>query len=164
MKRWHLVVGGVAVVAVAIYFGFFRVSEEDRVREVLEELARMVAVRDGDTVLSRAARLRGGMRELVDDDVRVSVVELGIDVRGRGRLADDATRAGLAFQSATVALARTTVTIDPAGTLAKADATALVTASRGGERRVEERAVHFLLRKDGGWRVTTIDVAGPRSD
>jgi hypothetical protein len=39
------------------------------------------------------------------------------------------------------------------------DGVALVTAIRGGERKVDKRDVHFLLRKDGAWKVSTIDVA-----
>lgn len=163
-RRWPLLAASAAVLAVALYFTFFRASEEDRIRAVLGELTRVVSVKEGDTLFSRAARLRSGMKDIVDDDVRVNVSELGIDVRGRAKLADDATRAGLAFQSAAVTLAGTTIKLDPAGTLAHVDATALVTAVRGGERRVDKRDVHFLLRKDGAWKVSTIDVASPRAD
>jgi len=46
----------------------------------------------------------------------------------------------------------------------KVDALAVVTGERGGERRVDKRPVHFLLRKDGDWRITTIDVAPARAD
>jgi hypothetical protein len=35
---------------------------------------------------------------------------------------------------------------------------------RGGERRVDKRAVHFLLRQDGGWRIMAVDVAAPQRD
>jgi hypothetical protein len=48
--------------------------------------------------------------------------------------------------------------------MAQVDAIARVTASRGGERKVDKRSVHFLVRKDGDWNVSTIDVAAPKDD
>jgi hypothetical protein len=35
---------------------------------------------------------------------------------------------------------------------------------RGGERKIDKRPVHFLLRNDSGWKITTIDVATSRAD
>lgn len=162
MKKW--VAAACALVAsVALYLTFFAASEEDRIQKVLRELAAIVSVKEDDTLLSRAARVRSRMKEVVADEVHVNVPDLGIDVRGRTKLEDDATRAGLLYQKADCDFTNVSIKVDPAGTMAQVDAVATVRGSRGGERKVDQRDVHFLIRKDGGWKISTIDVA-TRSD
>ncbi|MDF2694017.1 MAG: hypothetical protein K0S65_2400 [Labilithrix sp.] len=162
----HLAVGlaCAVVAAVALWLTFFRASEEDQIRKTLGELAKIVAVKEGDTLLSRTARLRSRLKAVVDDDVRVNVSELDLDVRGRHKLEEDAAKAGLIFQNADCAFTSLTIKVDPAGSVATVDGLALVTANRGGERKVDKRDVHFLLHKDGDWKVSTIDVAVPRRE
>ena len=164
MKKWGVILACVVVASIALWLTFFQASEEDRIRKTLGELAKNVAVKDGDTILSRTARLRSRMKEVVDDDVRVNVAELGIDVRGRHKLEEDAAKAGLMYQSADCELASLSIRVDPAGTVAQVDAVALVTAKRGGERKVDKRDVHFLLHKDGDWKISTIDVASLKQE
>lgn len=161
--RWAALAASVAIAAVALALTFFRPSDEDRVRTVLVELGKIVMVKDGDTLLSRTARLRSRMKEVVNDDVRVNVGELGIDVRGRHKLEEAAAQAGLVYQTADVDFAHLAIRIDPEGTVATVDAVALVTASRGGERKIDKRDVHFLLHKADGWKISTMDVS-PRKD
>ncbi len=163
-KKWAVVAGCVLVASVALWLTFFRASDEDRIRKTIGELAQIVSVKDGDTLLSRMARLRSRLKDVVEDDVRVNVDEMNIDVRGRQKLEEDAARAGLMFQSADCAFTNVTTKVDPGGVIATVDATALVTANRAGERKVDKRDVHFLLRKDGDWKISTIDVAPPKQD
>jgi hypothetical protein len=162
-KLW-VALGCAVVASVALWLTFFRASDDERIRKVLADLAKMVMVKENDTILSRTARLRTHMKEVVDDDVRVNVAELGIDLRGRHKLEEDAAKAGLVFQSADCEFGSLSIRIDPAATVATVEAVALVTANRGGERKVDKRDIHFLLRKDGDWKITTIDVAVPRRD
>jgi hypothetical protein len=152
------------VASVAIGVTIFRSSDEDRIRAVLGELVKIVMVKEGDTILSRTARLRSRMKEVVDDDVRVNVAELALDVRGRNKLEDDAAKVGLFYQKADCDFSNLSIKVDPAGTVATVDAVALVTANRGGERKVDRRDVHFLLHKEGDWKITTIDVAEAQKD
>lgn len=159
MRRWLVVAGCAIVAAVVVWVTFFRDSDEDRIRRVLGRLTKAVAVKKDDTVLSRTGRLRSELKQIVTDDVRVDVPDLRVRVTGRDQLVEGATKAGLMFASADCELTGVAVKIDEAATTAKVDATALVTAERGGERKVDRRAVHFLLYKDGDWRITTIDVA-----
>jgi hypothetical protein len=160
-----LVAAACALVAsAALYLAFFRSSDEERIRAVLVELARIVSVKEADTVLSRTARVRGGVKNLVDPDVRVNVAELGLDVRGLRSFEEDAIKAGLMYQSADCDFTSVAIKIDEARTTATADAALLVTANRGGERKADRRDVHFLLRKDGDWKITTIDVAPKKPD
>mgnify|MGYP001156165517 CR=1 FL=1 len=164
MRKWMVALACAVVAGVALYLTFFRSSDEERIRKVLGELVEAVAIKDGDTIISRTARVRSGLRKIVDEDVRVNVAELSIDVRGRDKLEEQAIKVGLLYQSAACSLASMSIKLDPQATVATVDAVALVTATRGGERQVDKRDVHFLLRKDDDWKISTIDVAPRRDD
>jgi len=163
-KKWAIVAGCAAAAAVVLWFTLFRPSEEERVRKVLDRFAKAVVIKSDDTILSRTGRLRAELKATVTDDVYVDVSDLGIRVTSRAALVEDATKAGLVFQSADCSLTGMTIKIDASASSAKVDALAVVTGERGGERRVDRRPVHFLLRKDGDWRITTIDVAPARPE
>jgi hypothetical protein len=164
MKKWAIVAGCLAAAAVAVWLTVFRPSEEDKVRKVLDRFAKAVAVKQDDNILARMGRLKSELKETVADDVYVVVPDLGIRVTSRAKLVDDAAKAGLVFQKADCDLTSMTIKVDDSATTAKVDALALVTGTRGGERKVDKRPVHFLLRKDGDWRITTIDVATTREE
>jgi hypothetical protein len=163
MKKW--VIAACALVGlVAVYFTVFRASDEDRIRATLAQFVRAVEVKPDDNILARNGRLKSKLGDIVDDMVRVDVSELGIGVTGRPAFIDEATKFGLVYTSATCELVGTKIAIDEAATTAKVDTTAVVSGLRGGESRTDKRDVHFLLRKDGHWRITTIDVAAPRAE
>lgn len=149
---------GALVLVLVTWFVASRPSDEDRVKRALDRLASAASVRQDDNVIARAGRLKSEFRDVVDEDVRVDIPELGLRVTGRKKLVEDAAAASAVFGSATCLLTQVTVQLDPSKTTAKADAVALVTGSRGGEQRVDKRGVHFILRKDDEWRVTTISV------
>ena len=154
-----------AVALVAIGFTIFRASDEDRIRDVLARLAKAVAVKQDDNILSRNGRIKSELKELVSDMVTVDVAELpNVRITGRPELAEKATQLGAVYASASVELTAMTITIDPNGDNAKVDGVAVLTGARGGERRADKRDVHFLLHKDGTWRVTSIDVLAPRQE
>jgi hypothetical protein len=162
-RAWGVLAGCLAIAGVALWLTFFRDSDEDRIKKVLVELAKIVMIKDGDTLISRTARLRDRLKDVVADDVRVDVTELSLAVHGRQELEDGAAKAGLVYQRADCEFASIQIKVDPAGTLATADAVALVTASRGGERKVDRRNVHFLLQKEGSWKISSVDVAAVTS-
>jgi hypothetical protein len=164
MKKWAIVAGCAVAAAIALWLTVFRPSEEDRIRKVLDRFAKAVQVKPDDNILARSGRLRSELKETVADDVYVDVSDLNIRVTNRAALVEDATKAGLVFQSADCSLTGMTIKVDENATTAKVDALAVVTGQRGGERRVDKRPVHFLLRKDGDWRITTIDVAVARQE
>jgi hypothetical protein len=164
MKKWAIVAGCAAAAAVALWLTVFRPSEEDRIRKVLDRFAKAVQVKPDDNILARSGRLRSELKDTVADDVYVDVSDLNIRVTNRAALVENATKAGLVFQSADCSLTGMTIKVDENATTAKVDALAVVTGERGGERRVDKRPVHFLLRKDGDWHITTIDVATARTD
>jgi hypothetical protein len=164
MKKWAIVAGCAAAAAIALWLTVFRPSEDDRIRKVLDRFANAVRVKPDDNILSRTGRLRSELKETVADDVYVDVSDLNIRVTNRGALVENAVKAGLVFQSADCSITGMTIKVDENATTAKVDALAVVTGERGGERKVDKRPVHFLLRKDGDWRITTIDVATARTE
>lgn len=164
MKKWAIVAGCAAAAVVALWLTLFRPSEEDRIRGVLERFAKAVAVKRDDNVLSRAGRIKSELKETVADDVYVDVADFSIRVSNRGALAEKAIQAPAVFSSADCELTGMTIKVDDSKTTAKVDALAVVTGERGGERKIDKRPVHFLLRNDGGWKITTIDVASSRPD
>jgi hypothetical protein len=164
MKKWAVAGACAALAAVVLVITLTRPSEEDRIRQVLDRFAKGVAVKANDNILARAGRVKSELKETVADDVYVDVADLNIRVTNRQSLAENATKAALVFTSADCELTGMTIKVDDAHTTAKVDALALVTGMRGGERKVDKRPVHFLLRKDGAWKITTIDVATSRAD
>jgi hypothetical protein len=164
MKKWAIVAACAAAAAIALWLTLFRPSEEERVRQVLNRFAKAVAVKADDNILARAGRVKSELKETVADDVYVDVSDFSIRVSNRAALAEKAIQAGAVFTSADCELTGMTIKVDDSATSAKVDALALVTGERGGERKIDKRPVHFLLRKDGAWRITTIDVAAPSRD
>lgn len=163
-KKWPIALGCFLVAAVALYFTFFRESDESAIKRVLSDFATIVSVKDGETIISRTVKMRSKMKDVVTDGVSAHVSELNVDVTGREKLEDNAVKVVLLYANADCAFVTKKIEIDPAATFAKVDATALVTANRGGERKVDKREVHFLLRKDGGWKIDSIDVAPITND
>lgn len=164
MKRWAIIAGCAVAAAVAIWLTLFRPSEEDRIRGVLSRFAKAVAVKRDDTILSRAGRIKSELKETVSDDVHVDVADFGIRVSTRKDLAEKAIQAPAVYTTADCELTGMTIKVDDSRTSAKVDALALVTGERGGERKVDKRPVHFLLRNDSGWKITTIDVGASRPE
>jgi len=160
-KKWVVIAGCAVLAIVTLWLTVFRPSEEDRIRNVLARFTKAVAVRSDDNILARTGRLRSELKETVTDDVYVVVPDFSIRVVDRASLVDSAAKAGLVFQSADAELTGMTIKVDEGATTAKVDALAIVTGDRGGERKVDKRSVHFLLRKDGDWKIATIDVAAP---
>jgi hypothetical protein len=164
MKKWAVVAGCAAVGIVALWLTIFRPSEEDRIRDVLNRFTKAVAVKPDDNVIARAGRVNAELKETVTDDVHVDVPDLSVRVSNRKALVGSATSVSGVVTSATCELTGMTIKVDDATTTAKVDAIAIVSGDRGGEHKVDKRPVHFLLRKDGSWKITTIDVAVAQPD
>ena len=165
MKKWTLAAGGAAAAVLALGLTLFRPSEEDRIRKVLDRFANAVEVKANDNIVARAGRVKSELRETVADDVHVDVADLDVRVSNRAALADSATKASLVFPSARCDLTGLNIKVDDNATTAKVDALAIVTGELRGAKKVDNRPVHFLLRKDSGdWRITTIDVAATRQE
>lgn len=158
-KKLAIAAACMLAATITLYFTVFRPSEEDRVRWTLERFVKAVAVKQDENPLARMGRLKNVSKETTTDDVFVSVPDYDVRIANRIALVDNAGKIGLLYQTAECELTGMTIKVDEAATTAKVDATAIVTGSVGGERRVDKRGVHFLLRKDGAWKISSIDVA-----
>ena len=161
-KKLGIVAACALLGVIALWLTVFRPSEEDRIRKTLGRITKAVAVKSDDNPLARMGRLKSELKETTTDDVFVTVPDFDVRVTNRTTLVEAASKAPAVYSSADVELTGLTIKVDDAATTAKADAIAVVTGERGGERKIDKRDVHFLLRKDGEWKVTTIDVAAPR--
>lgn len=156
-------IGVLAVVAIATYFLFFGKTEEDKIRETVERLAKVVEIKEGANPLFRAAGIRDELAKLVTDDVRVEVSELGSARTGIQGVAEVAAQAQLGFLWATAELRHVEVKLEPGANTAQVGAEAQLRGkTRSGETRRDDRNVDFFLRKeDGTWKVKTVTVWAP---
>jgi hypothetical protein len=166
VKLWGVVAASVGLAAIVLGFTWLRPSEEERVRLVLQRFARVVAVKPSENVITRAGRVKSELKELVADDVYADVSGAPVRVTNRVDLTEKVMSAPAMFSSAECELTNIVIKVDDSAMSAKVDATARLTGNRtrDGERNADSRGVHFLLRNDGGWKITTIDVAGPKTD
>jgi hypothetical protein len=159
-KKWAIVAGCALAAGIAVWLTLFRPSEEDRIRQVLARFAKAVAVKTDDNILARTGRIKSELKETVADDIYVDIPDLDVRTTTRPALVEGALKASFVYSSVSCDLTGMTIKVDDAATTAKVDALAIVTGERGGEKRIDKRPVHFLLRKDeGAWKITTIDVA-----
>jgi hypothetical protein len=164
MTRNKALIGAALVaVAVAIYFVFLAGSDEEKVRAVVQRLAHAVEVRPDDTnALVRAARMKRALEDLVDEDVRLSVPELGAR-QGRQGLVELGAMASAAYSKVTIDPHDVAIKLDPSKTTAKVGGRVTASGTTGmGEDRRDERAFDLLMRKENGsWKVTSITVWPP---
>jgi len=162
MKRWLPHIGIAIGVAIAIYAFFYSSTDEDLIREKLEQLQEAVAVRSGDTnMVVRAARIRKEFSEVFVKQVSFQIPELTQAGGGRNELAGLAAQAPRIYATATVDLAGLAVDVDDVGMTAGAHGEATMTATRhSGELQRDTRTV--LLRFDkieGDWRIVSVSVS-----
>lgn len=160
-KKYGIVAGCVVVALITMWFTVFRPSEEDRIRKTLDRFTKAVAVKSDDNPLARMGRLKSETKDTTTDDVFVTLPDYNVRISDRASLVDNAAKIGLFYTTAECDLTGMTIKVDEAATTAKVDATAVVTGTVSGEKRVDKRGVHFLLRKDGDWKISSIDVAPP---
>ena len=65
---------GVVAIAAALYFAFFRSSDEERIKEQLARLAKAVSVTEEQkNPITRLAHLRSELSEVMEKDVRANI-------------------------------------------------------------------------------------------
>lgn len=150
-------------VAVAVWAIFGRKSDEERIKEQLDELALSIRVENPDeNPIFRASRLTEKFGKLFTKNVRVSVPELqgAMAVSGRDDLVKLATRAGTYWQNAEVSFSEVEIVQAGGENNRKVDATALLTADEHGQPRRDERHVTFGFTKaDGDWLIDSLTVS-----
>jgi hypothetical protein len=146
------------------YFRYFAGSDEEQIRKVIERAARAVEVKDGDAnPIVQLARVRDALDPLLEQDAHVNVAELPLGARhGRREVAELVTQATIVLRSASVDVHDLEIKLDSNRTTAEVGARKTVRGTwRTGQTRRDERAVNFLLRKDGAWRIQSITVWSP---
>lgn len=150
-------------VAVALWAIFGRKTDEELIKEQLDELALAIRVENPDeNPIFRASRLKEKFAELFTKNVRVTVPELegAMSVTGREDLVKVATRAGTYWRSAEVSFSDVEIVQAGGENNRKVDATALLTAEEHGEQRRDERHVTFGFTKtDGDWLIDSLSVS-----
>jgi hypothetical protein len=160
MKRPVVALGLVAIAA-ALYFVFFRSSDEERIKDQLARLAKTVSVSEEQkNPITRAAHLRSELAEIFEKDVRASIPELGSARVGRDALVELALTSSAMVRTVRVEITNVEIKIDDASKSAHVKATARLrgTMSDGQDKR-DERALDLqLTRREGDWRIASLTV------
>lgn len=166
MRRWlplSLILLGVALGLYAL----FGSSDEDRIRERLDQLADAVRVHDGElNPIVRHGRIRQEFAEIFTKEASVVAPEVGEGLHGRDALSAAAAQLAGVYQSAHVSWGGVDIRIERGGLGAEVAATATITGSRHGQPlRRDERSVKLRLEEiDGDWKILSATVergAGP---
>lgn len=169
MRRWVLLglVLVVAVVAVvAAYALLFRSSDEEQIKERLDQLAEAARIEDSELSPSiRQSRIREEIPAIFSKEASASVAELEDDLHGRDAIAAAVLQLATVYQSANVSFGGVRVRLDLSGKTAEVTATATVAGAPHGEAfRRDKRRVTFTFGKvDGDWKITAATVA-PKGD
>ncbi len=162
MRRWLPHIGIVAGLCLAIYALFFSSSDEDEIRDLLDQLEGAIAVRAGNTnIVVRAAHVKKQFSEIFIKDVSFRIPELTQAPSGRRELVGLAANAPQLYRTASVDLSGLTVEVDDAAVSAVAYGKATLTASRhSGELERDDRTVSLRLDKiEGDWRIVGVSVS-----
>jgi hypothetical protein len=162
MRRWLPHIGIVAGVCLALYALFFSLSDEDEIRDLLEQLEDAIAVRDGNTnIVVRAAHVRNQFSEIFIKDVSFRIPELTQAPSGRKELVGLAANAPRIYRTVSVNLSGLSVKVDDAAISAVAFGQATLTASRhSGQLERDDRTVSLRLDKiEGEWRIVGVSVS-----
>jgi hypothetical protein len=153
-SRWAvvLVVASLALLAYVVFGG----SDEDKILLRVKELAAAVETRSDESILFRTARINRVFKDTLDPDITFRAPELP-SKSGVRDLALLAAEAGQTFGAVRLSVGATDIHV--AGDLAHAVSEITLTSERGNELHGDRRSVRFELRRAGGWRVRSIDVA-----
>ncbi len=158
-KSWLLgVVALVVVLGGVVAWTILRPSDEAKIRKVLERLVHAVEPRPNANPVFELGRVKGEFSEILTERVEVSIPDIGGVPSGRNELAQAAVAAGGRFGVGDLELSVSEIKLDEAHT--RADVDSIVRMKRQGSALTrEERRVHFSLRNDDGWRVTSVNVS-----
>jgi hypothetical protein len=150
-------------VCIVVYALFFSSTDEDLIREKLEQLELAIKVSPAETnIVIRGARVKAAFVEIFVKEVSYQIPELRNASRsGRTALAGLAANAPRLWREATVDLDPLTITVDDSGINAVAFGDATLTATRhGGALERDSRTVSLRFDKiDGDWQVVSMSVS-----
>ena len=163
MKKWLVTAAILLVTIGVVVYVVVAPSEEQKIRKVVQRLARTVEPHPSANPILEFARIKSEFDELLTERVEVAIPELCDIPSARKDLAQAAVQAGSRFGVADIELIDIVIKVDDAKLRADVDTTASFRRSTSALSR-EERRVHFSLRNDDRWRVSSINVsaASPR--
>lgn len=161
LRRYLPHAGIAAGLLIAGWALFFRASEEDRIRQKLEQLEDAVAVHGAENHLLRLARIKKAFSEIFDQGVVIRIPELTGVESGRNELVGLATNAVQLYERATVDLDGLHIVVEKTNTSAMASGEATLDAVRhGGEIARDTRTVALRFDKiEGDWRIVNISAS-----
>lgn len=141
-----------------VVFAITRPSDEAQIRQTLARVAAAVAPHPNEqNIISTIARINGVFKETLTERVEIRLAEVRDLPSARSDLSKSAAQVAVHYANATMDLACSKVDVAEDAKSAKADC--VVTLKDTREGREDQRRVNFALRKDDGWRITTINVA-----
>lgn len=159
-KSWLATLAVVLGLSITLYALFSRKSDEELIRERLDELGHQIAVDGDENILFRGNRLKKSFATLFVPNVRVDIPELSGLSSGRDELALLAARAGTYFRHAEVEINADQIDVIAGANSATVRGSAAITGDRGhGTERDERRVTFGMAKVDGEWRVDSIVVA-----
>ncbi len=161
LERKHLLIGlaALGVVGAGIYVAT-RPSDESAIRAVLKRTAEAVAPHPNESnIIGTVARVSGVFKETLTERVEIQLPEIPNLPNARADLSKAAAQVGVHYGNATLGLECDKVEIADDKVTAHADCHATLKDESGNGPREDKRRVNFTLRKDDGWRITTINVA-----
>jgi hypothetical protein len=159
-KSWLATIVVVLGVSIALYALFSRKSDEELIRERLDELAHQVAVDGDENILFRGNRLKKSFSKIFVPSVRVDIPELSGLASGRDELALLAARAGTYFRHAEVDISADQIDIIQGANSATVHGSATITGDRGrGTERDERRVTFGMAKVNDEWLIDSVTVA-----
>jgi|SRR5690606_6420383 len=170
-RRTALGAGAIVIGAASLGYALFaKVSDEELIADLLNELARTVSFSEPiGNVVFHGSRLSERFQELMTErvDIRISEVQSALPNRAlpneRGKLGLAAAHTLSRYGSLDVSLSINTLRIE--GDSASCKATATLIALEQGAPRRDTRPVDFtLIKDDGSWRIQAARVRAPSDD
>lgn len=158
-KGWLAFAAVVVGVSLALWALFAKKSDEELIRERLDELAHVVAVDGDENLIFRGNRMKDKLSKIFTPAVRVDIQELAGRTSGRDELVLIATKAGTYFRHAEVDIDADSIDVIAGSNSATVRGSATITGDRGSGPQRDERRVTFGFAKvDDEWMIDSVVV------
>ena len=163
-RRRSLAIAGIVAGSGLVGYGLWaQPSDEEQIRERLDQLAAAIAVSGSEqNVAVRGLRIKRAFGEIFDPQIKANIPELGSQRQDRDRLVALASRAGAYFESLDVEFTEIEVQIDGTQLNARVSSVAVLTALRRsvarGEQDERDVVFQFFKHAEHGWQIRALRV------
>jgi len=160
LEKKHVVPAICALVAVGgVAYIVTRPSDEAQIKKTIARLTDAVAPHPNEqNIIGTVARISGVFKETLTERVEISLPEVRDLPSARADLAKAAAQVSVHYPTATLSVDCAKIAVAEDKITARGDCEVTLRDDRDGPRE-DKRRVNFGLRKDDGWRVTSINVA-----